>query len=480
MQSAEPAAPSRLPKPESLEAKFKLLALLPYDCRVKRKHSLVYGFILDWFHSKYGNALASVRHVSDTLKERDPAGKGLGTTNVHGALSDLVAWGYLHQEIFPGRRASRYMPNWSLLESSVHTVGNTKENDSSVHTVGNTSVHTVGDANAFSVHTVGDKDPSTVTRPKDEVTGIDGQDCAAPMAPPPAGLPAAEAGTAQGFEELWRAYDYKKKKREARAAYAKLAPDDDLHESMVDAARKWQASWAAQNKPDAPRFHLDKWIEREEYECDPPTAYTPKERKAAKSADKSTPATEPRNGKHSGIMRIVSAKHVGEVFGEYGASVTMDGPHGTHVHLLKAFDNFGPADDNAVYSALESAFGDISQWPGRRVVLVQDGDTIVGISVAPAVDRLVEISAIELVTTDDAKLLVGTLTDVEGKPEGTLEIVCESDNGWEQEKGQLQLQRLLAAVDVDSLSDPHDLLFRRLIVTKSGDFKPAPDMAMAA
>ncbi|MBS3649679.1 hypothetical protein KEU06_13785 [Pseudaminobacter sp. 19-2017] len=129
------------------------------------------------------------------------------------------------------------------------------------------------------------EDPSTRTRAQDPGNGKDGQDCAAPTAPLSAPLTRADAGTAQdNFEELWCAYYPRrgKNKKEARAAYTTLNPGPDLHGRMVEAAREWQASWAAQNNPDAPRRTLAKWIEREEYECDPPTAYKPKERKAPK------------------------------------------------------------------------------------------------------------------------------------------------------------------------------------------------------
>ncbi len=79
---------------------------------------------------------------------------------------------------------------------------------------------------------------------------------------------------------MWRGYDYRQKKKEAKAAYDKLAPDAELHARIMAAAIAWQQSWAAQGKQDAPRFTLAKWLEREEYECDPPTAYKPKELKA--------------------------------------------------------------------------------------------------------------------------------------------------------------------------------------------------------
>jgi hypothetical protein len=102
------------------------------------------------------------------------------------------------------------------------------------------------------------------------------------VAPLTDGLKATAAGPAQdGFEELWRAYGYRQKKADAKAAYWKLAPNSDFHKRLVEAARAWQASWAAQGKTDAPRFSLAKWIDREEFECDPPTAYKPKARKKA-------------------------------------------------------------------------------------------------------------------------------------------------------------------------------------------------------
>jgi hypothetical protein len=91
-------APPKLPAPESLEAKLKLLALLPYDQRARRRHCLVFGSILNWFHSKYGDALANVRHVVDKMQERRhllPDGKGLSRTLTHQALDDLVARNFL-------------------------------------------------------------------------------------------------------------------------------------------------------------------------------------------------------------------------------------------------------------------------------------------------------------------------------------------------------------------------------------------------
>jgi hypothetical protein len=303
MQPDTEAPPQpRLPKPESLEAKFKLLQTLPYDARVRRRHSIVYAFIVDWYHSKYGNALASVRHVVGTvntrIRERDPAGKILFAGEVHSALTDLVSWGYLHQEKGSGRRASRYIPVWDLV-CSVHKSPNATEDAPSVLETPNTSVLESPNTTGDSVRDFMNEDPLTPTRALDPGTGIGGQECAAPMAPPPAaGLSAAAAaGTAQDeFEQLWCTYDYKKNKREARAAFKKLAPDAEMFAKLLEAAGKWRASWAAQGASKAPRFRLDKWIEREEYDCEPPTGYQPKERKpAAKQLERAVTASDNDN-----------------------------------------------------------------------------------------------------------------------------------------------------------------------------------------
>lgn len=256
--------PSRTAKPESLEAKFMLMTRLPYDRRIKRKHSVVFGFILDWYHSRYGDALASVRHIVATLKERDPFGVGLYVGDVHAALSDLVAWGYLEQVKGAGRRASRYVPNWDLV-CSVHKSPNTTDDDRSVLVSPNAGVLVFPNTTGDSVRDFPNEDPSTLIRSQDPDTGKDELDCATPTAPPAAGLSAAAAVMAQGgFEELYRTYDVRKEKAAAKRAYEKLAPDTDLHAAMVVAAEAWRVAGGA-----VERMHLARWIREERYDEDP-------------------------------------------------------------------------------------------------------------------------------------------------------------------------------------------------------------------
>ncbi|MER8921703.1 hypothetical protein [Mesorhizobium sp. M0802] len=281
MTNIENATSPRLPKPESLEAKFKLLTSLPYDKRATRKHSLVFGFILDWYHSKYGNALASVRHVVATIKERDPSGKGLYAGDVHGALTDLVSWGYLHQEKGSGRRASRYVPVWDL----VCSVQKSPNANHSVLNSPNADVRESPNATINSVRVSMNEDPSTLTRSLDPGTGKDEHDdCTAPLAPPLAGLSAAAAGPAQAFEKLYRAYGVRKNKAVAEAEFKKLdLPIADL----VASANVWKAAAG----DDVTRMYLDRWLREGRFDEDPPTKYEPKKPDKVKMPRKAAGAT---------------------------------------------------------------------------------------------------------------------------------------------------------------------------------------------
>lgn len=138
----------------------RLMTMLPFDKRLKRKHWAVYGFMLDWYHRKYGNALASVRHIVAILKERDPDGVGFFVGDVHSALTDLVAWGYLEQEKGTGRRASRYIPTWSKFDS-VRETPNTTEIDLAFGESQNTDVRETPNATGDSVRGTPNEDPST-------------------------------------------------------------------------------------------------------------------------------------------------------------------------------------------------------------------------------------------------------------------------------------------------------------------------------
>ncbi|NKM55791.1 hypothetical protein GFL21_14840 [Rhizobium anhuiense] len=261
-------------KAETLEVKFKLMRLVPYDKRMKRKHILVYGFILDWFHDDYGNALASARHVLAELKERDPFGQGLYMGDVHSALTDLVAWDYLIQEKGSGRKASRYVPVWSKFDS-VHKTPNATDDGISVLDSPNASVRETPNATADSVRRILNEDPFTV--PGLQTRGhVDGNMFdAAPVAPPADGLEATAAGPASGdgFNDFWKAWPRKHGKKKAEAIWKKI--DAELRPTIVEAATAWAehykhhdvekkwipepANWLAGERwdEDLPLVHID-------------------------------------------------------------------------------------------------------------------------------------------------------------------------------------------------------------------------------
>lgn len=232
------------PKPESLEAKFKLMTLLPYDRRARRKHCLVFGFILDWYHSRYGDALASVRHIVATIKERDPAGIGLYTGDVHSALSDLVSWGYLTQQKGSGRKASRYVPVWSKTDSVLKTP-NATDDLSSVLETPNADVRETPNATADSVHKTQNEDPSTGPGHRTGSHVVGNEFDAAPMAPHADGLEATAAGSASGdrFKDFWKAWPRKHGIKKAKAEWKKIESDADLVSHIIVAARTWAAHY---------------------------------------------------------------------------------------------------------------------------------------------------------------------------------------------------------------------------------------------
>lgn len=301
----------RLPIPESLSAKFALLGRLPYDRRARRKHSLVYGFILDWYYSKYGNALASVRFVVDKLKERDPAGRGLSSRHVHSALKDLTSWNYLEAKIGSGRAASRYIPNWDLVctASSVSDVGDGNVGDNHVSPVSNDCVSDDGNDIPNCVSPAGNQDPSTPTRFTEPGTGVEGLDYATTTTTTALAGEADDGAAKDGFEELYREYGLRTKKAAARKAFEKISPNPAEHSKMMQSAHLWREAWEAQKKPDAPRKHLHTWLKDECYDEDPPRGFKKEKQRTEETLAEPTAEVEPPWKTHIGvnIVEVVRA-----------------------------------------------------------------------------------------------------------------------------------------------------------------------------
>ncbi|MFL5020391.1 MAG: hypothetical protein ACJ8EW_30200 [Rhizobium sp.] len=293
----------KLDDPRGVLGQTRATALMRSDKRASYKHFALIEFHWGWSHKKYDyTSLVSVRKMHSTLAARNPLGEAaLSLPHISKGNRDLCDWGWLIElEKGSGRNASRFIPNFAVfhvaaegnfcaflngdIKFSVNPVGERNGFGISVHHMGNAGVTYEVNANRFCVHPVGNKDPLTGTGLQDRSTER-GNDCA-PASPPatvgPGGA-TAPGGAQGGFEELWKAYFPKRgqgDKKKARAAYDKLAPNSELHAMLIESAGAWFNAWAAQDKRDAPRKHLDTWLVGEHYECEPPTAYKAKEKKA--------------------------------------------------------------------------------------------------------------------------------------------------------------------------------------------------------
>lgn len=282
---------------DSLENKFRLATIAPLDRRMKRKHLAVYGFILDWYHRKYGDALASVRHIVATLKERDPDGIGLYTGDVHSALRDLVDWGYLTQEKGSGRRASRYVPDWAH-GRSVHKTPNTTEDEVSVRGNQNTIVRENQNTTVDSVRELQNEDPFTGPGLQTEVRVSGNMFEAAPTAPPAVGLAATAAepasGKGDGFSEFWAAWPRKHGKKKAQAEWKKIIHDVDI---IIEAARIWADHYALHGVEKKWIPEPANWLKAERWDEDLPLIHGDAKGAAIAKAKANAPAkTAPKAG----------------------------------------------------------------------------------------------------------------------------------------------------------------------------------------
>ncbi len=92
--------------------------LVDFDSRLTDPARVVYRFLIDWYHSGYGDALASVRHIVGVMRDRAPDGaRQLSRSAVQRAVVLLIETGWLvRQYTGRGTAASRYVPVFNVLE----------------------------------------------------------------------------------------------------------------------------------------------------------------------------------------------------------------------------------------------------------------------------------------------------------------------------------------------------------------------------
>ncbi|TAI66578.1 hypothetical protein CWO89_07235 [Bradyrhizobium sp. Leo170] len=202
-----------------------------------------------------------------------------------------------------------------------------------------------------------------------------------------AGLSAATAGAAQEelqhsqadptFEALWRAYAYAKGKKEALAAWAALPAGTNLV-AVIRAATAWQASWAAQGKPNAPRYTLAVWLRDERFDEDAPRGFRKVERGKAK-------LKVAKRGSDIRRYTIVERVDEGSPFKSYFETFTFRALDGEHeftrrLHVVQADAEYAEGADAAEYRELcRDAFGEehgivnpIGEWIGRIIGISEE------------------------------------------------------------------------------------------------------------
>jgi hypothetical protein len=186
----------------------------------------------------------------------------------------------------------------------------------------------------------------------------------------------------------------------------------------------------------------------------------------------------------SDVLRVVDAEYIGSPFSDYRLRLKLDGPSGENEFTLQILSDSGPGEHSDVFNKLRRAFDkDACDWPGQRLRLEMDGDSVVDAVPERQPDRVVKIAEADMVKVDGDEVLAARIVDTDGKPEGQLSIVIHSQDYNEEADGQQRLARLCAAVGLEcnADTDSDELVGRVFNLTGKGDFKPVSvDLKKAA
>lgn len=296
-------------------AQFRMSQLVDYDQRLTEPARTTYRFLIGWYMQTRGDALASVRHIVETMQKRAPEGaRHLSRSSVQRALDLLIKTGWLSRTHTGNRAgASRYVPVMNVLDLATQGTLPATENlyvplhrdttDLEVmsHSTGTEVSHSTGTQTADASHFTGTKtllhDPGTNpgTSNSNDVAGAAAADGLAPTA-------------RAGFEKVWLAYGNLGSKAAARAEFAKLIDPDVDH--IADRA----ASWAASARPGQKRMPLEKWLAAEKYDEADRRVEPKPERTAKPTTPKAANSNRPANIK-GGVTSMPKGEHLVEVIG---------------------------------------------------------------------------------------------------------------------------------------------------------------------
>lgn len=249
--------------------------------KTTKADAAVLAEIVQRYHGKYGNAWATHEHLMQQT--------GLARSTVKRSRKTLEQFGFM-TILSTGVRgmASVYLPNFDIVPE-LGSVGDPLSKGFKDEPL----IDDLGSTEEPEITLLGVKDgpPSYIRSPAYKAGRQDIDIDTAPATPPlSSGLRADDAGRAiDGFDELYKIYDYRRNRAEAKAAYQAINADADLLGEITASALAWRERWAAQNKPDAPRYTLAKWLERECYLEDPPAGYAKQKPEAKPKQKTGTP-----------------------------------------------------------------------------------------------------------------------------------------------------------------------------------------------
>lgn len=268
-------ADSKIHKTGGLLDQWALLSEIIADPRTRKPHIQIAQIVIDRQREKHGNGRASVRYL-----ER---GTGLSKWRLSKATAELAEWGYFTRRPGIGTRPSEFT---AISWPSVRVQRDTSE-PMVVSESGGTGCPSLEGHYDPLVSESGGTNPAYVDGLQ---AGLREAECSVGAATPPhaAGLSAASGETppgreratdldapAEGFAELWDAFDLKltNTKPKANAAYGKLAPDPVLHVKMIEAAARLHAHYEEHGIERRYRIQCHNWINARGWEDDLPIVY---------------------------------------------------------------------------------------------------------------------------------------------------------------------------------------------------------------
>jgi hypothetical protein len=375
-------AKQRTAKPGGLLDQWNLLAEIIADGRTRKPHIQIAQTAIDRYRANAGNSRASVRYLAKAT--------GLSKWRLSKATAELAEWGYFARRPGIGTRPSEFTPSWP----SVRVQGDTIQ-PMLVSESGGTGCPSLEGHYGPLVSESGGTNPAYVDglqaglrEAESSVGAATPPASAGPAGAVPPGTPPGSASAtvpdapANGFAEIWDAFNLKltNTKTRARAAYDKLSPDAGLHATMVEAAARLHAHYEEHSTERRYRIQCHNWINARGWEDDLPIVYADAKSAAISKVRGSAKAKSVSQKCDERVVPCVVTGYAeeGSPFADW--HVTLDfqpeegGPFSRKFHVLTTGGD-GP-DLDAYNDAARAVFGKgkpLGEWVGRYVGIDKSG-----------------------------------------------------------------------------------------------------------